>query len=835
LTTVDSVPVTVLVGPAGIGRTTALAEARTEARAAGADVVDVRLAPGDERLPLHLLGLVGEQLTRLDGPAGRLGRDLGRPGGAVTPLAEPDIVVLIDDLHWADPASLDALAHLVSRLPQPVAKLRVVATAWASARTHEARCVAKRLRGQGLLRVRPLRPLTPERVAAVAAERLPARPHRSLVEHLVRVSAGVPGALVAAIEGYQRAGALRVVEHQVYLIDPAPRPELDALLRPLRQLLAPAWPVAKAAAVLHPLGPRLSTVAAEVLGRPLEQVEAGLADLVTARVLRVGPDGWRFTVPLVAEALRGALGPFERRRFAQAAVAQHWDAAAPVDGSYLAERLVDAGGFVDGERAGAELLAAAHDRLSSDGPTALRWLSAAEQSGDSDTRLAARLGKAAVGQSRGDLDDVRRLLEAHSAELDPHQRHTAQVIYVHGLRGAGDVDTLARLADGTGRLPGGGAPSTVTRAIALCAVDRWADAARLLSGSTSDGSAAVVLATASALLGRPSSADDVDPALYALLGLEAPPSSDRPGLSTRDTDRILHAWRAGRWDEASEIVQLRAAAGGVDGSPLATGAVPFAVAEIRLEQGWPSRARATIETARAQHVPLAHLLDLADATIDWHLGLPAAAAGKVAAGLTAASRSGFLFGTCELWLLRARSATQLADHATAARALDETSRRAEALGTPAGRLAHLLTRVVVRREAAAASEALTVARSLGQPLALADTLETVATHDLGAPSLLLEAYELAGQLGALLRRARLRQLMREHAAGQPNRAETLAENERLIAHLVAEGLSNKDIAVALRTSEKSVEGRLTRLFSRTGYRSRVELATAILTLQYSAG
>jgi DNA-binding NarL/FixJ family response regulator len=54
------------------------------------------------------------------------------------------------------------------------------------------------------------------------------------------------------------------------------------------------------------------------------------------------------------------------------------------------------------------------------------------------------------------------------------------------------------------------------------------------------------------------------------------------------------------------------------------------------------------------------------------------------------------------------------------------------------------------------------------------------------------------------------------------------ENERLLATLAAEGLSNKQIATALNTSEKSVEGRLSRLFTRSGYRSRIELSNAIV-------
>ncbi|NUT46072.1 MAG: response regulator transcription factor, partial [Saccharothrix sp.] len=68
----------------------------------------------------------------------------------------------------------------------------------------------------------------------------------------------------------------------------------------------------------------------------------------------------------------------------------------------------------------------------------------------------------------------------------------------------------------------------------------------------------------------------------------------------------------------------------------------------------------------------------------------------------------------------------------------------------------------------------------------------------------------------------------------PGRQATVAENESLLAVLVADGLGNKQIATLLGASEKSVEGRLSRLFSRTGYRSRVELAAAMLTGRFKA-
>ena len=53
--------------------------------------------------------------------------------------------------------------------------------------------------------------------------------------------------------------------------------------------------------------------------------------------------------------------------------------------------------------------------------------------------------------------------------------------------------------------------------------------------------------------------------------------------------------------------------------------------------------------------------------------------------------------------------------------------------------------------------------------------------------------------------------------------------EREIIGLIRRGWTNRQIAVQVRMSEKTVETYLTRLFARTGCRSRVELATANLS------
>jgi DNA-binding NarL/FixJ family response regulator len=61
----------------------------------------------------------------------------------------------------------------------------------------------------------------------------------------------------------------------------------------------------------------------------------------------------------------------------------------------------------------------------------------------------------------------------------------------------------------------------------------------------------------------------------------------------------------------------------------------------------------------------------------------------------------------------------------------------------------------------------------------------------------------------------------------PEQAGRLTPGERRVIELVADGLSNPQIAEELHYSRKTVEVYLTRVYAKTGLRSRVELALAV--------
>ena len=60
----------------------------------------------------------------------------------------------------------------------------------------------------------------------------------------------------------------------------------------------------------------------------------------------------------------------------------------------------------------------------------------------------------------------------------------------------------------------------------------------------------------------------------------------------------------------------------------------------------------------------------------------------------------------------------------------------------------------------------------------------------------------------------------------------LTRREREIAALVATGASNKEIAYQLTISDKTVKNILTKVFAKTGTRSRTELAVQLVRSEY---
>ncbi|MDQ3379629.1 MAG: AAA family ATPase [Actinomycetota bacterium] len=93
-----------------------------------------------------------------------------------------------------------------------------------------------------------------------------------------------------------------------------------------------------------------------------------------------------------------------------------------------------------------------------------------------------------------------------------------------------------------------------------------------------------------------------------------------------------------------------------------------------------------------------------------------------------------------------------------------------------------------------------------------------------------EALAAFDELGASLWSERTRRELRRISGRAPSRGE-LTPTERRVAELVAEGRTNKEVAAALYVAPRTVEGTLSRVYTKLGVRSRTELARRMATRQ----
>ena len=882
--TLPSAPPLVLVtGPIGVGRSSVLIAVRDRLAAQSMTTLVFRVARNERNRPYAVATRLAAELSslpRADGEPRRPGPAPDSQASTASKLAATlaaalpghrQLVVLLDDLQWVDAGSLAVLAPLVHTLSG------TGITVVGSSRTPRADDAGY---PAGLTELVPLRPLPDSAMTALLTGVLQAKPAAALAAAIRKHCRGIPAAALAAITGYQRTGALRVVDRHAYLAWPSRPPELPAelpLVEHFRRLGEPAWAVAKALAVLQPLGDAVVRLVAEAVDLPEAEVLAVLHTLHADGVMLPGPKPghWRFRLPLLTAALSACLGPYERRRLSTVAVTAIWAGTAhSADSRYLPEQLVTAGRLVDPGRAANELLGAGTGIMLDDGYFAERWLRTAIELLTDPTQRAWALFLHAAAccihlRYQEAVDSAWTVLSGYADLLTPEAVLELEMIYVVSLGGKSDFEALANIADdGWRSLPGDEGHRIVTRCAALSHLDRWLEADRHFEDTRdvwrNDNAAVsafgqIFAPGVAAFLGRMGEFDAnvADPARRPLWdvvrhryeqltelsrNLMAYGELDRsarllaeyelPAQQRPVPDLVVEAALTGRWDDALDLARLSLAMGSSLGYLPAHTVMCREMGVILTARGRLAQAREVLDRVRADQPVLLHLLAGPQSELARIMGYRDLARRLVAEGLASAQERGLIIGTEELWLRQARWELA-ADNLPGARdCLAHAARVAAVQETGRARLCHLVIAALVDRDVRLAAEAIELARHRDQPHELAVTLTLVASHGVADGKLLLEAYERYGQLDALLPRSRLRQLLRDRDIPVPGRSATVAENERLLAALVTEGLTNRELSTVLGASEKSVEGRMTRLFQRTGYRSRVELATAMLTGEY---
>ncbi|MFE0731682.1 AAA family ATPase [Streptomyces antibioticus] len=545
--------------------------------------------------------------------------------------------------------------------------------------------------------------------------------------------------------------------------------------------------------------------------------------------------------------------------------------------SYLPDRIADASILVDRARAVAELTAAA-ERVHPDpeGLGMLRWLRAAtqlvEQPAARDLVLHryARAAYVAGDHQTGQII-AEALLRNPGKSLTELDIHEAACLLVAVTANAHDWPALSRLVTASwwDELPVPALARVLGQALALCRMARWQEAEELLArtepvwNTSPRGRTAArcFSGVAQLMLGRPESfrrelalpeAPELPPeAVYAFTvslfdelaaawDLNAAKALlDSRGLSMETLppfSRFLWLHLAGRWDEALEPARRLLANNEVQTSASDSFLLPARTAAILLAQGRITGALRALESTRGMGGgPPQYSLDAVEAEVHRTLGDLEGADKTLRRALDKAQTHAQVSGTDELWALRAELLAETGHTAEASTCLEHLGRIADRTGGGRTRLRHLVASARVLRQddpdtaRASLREAVELARSRGLPFETATTLVAAVEAGAGPATLLHEAYEVFGVTGAALWRFHTRTALREAGLTGPGRKQATAENEHLLAVLIAEGLTNRQIAAVMRLSEDAVANRLSRLFARTGLRSRTEVVTAVRT------
>ncbi|WP_416980147.1 helix-turn-helix transcriptional regulator [Streptomyces sp. T028] len=376
----------------------------------------------------------------------------------LTHAATTPLVMVLDDLHWADPASLELLDHLVRHPP----RARVLLAVARRERQSPAPLTAALLRGTdtGAVRRTVLGPLDERSCVA----RLTPGLDREEAVRLFAASEGNPLYLLALLQAHREGASVNRLSTTglgALLLD-----ELTRLGAEQRRLVE----------VVAALGDHATpALLAPVTGRAPADLAADLAELTRRDLLRTGPHG-RLTLrhPVLRSLVHDGTDPWlrtETHRLAAAALARA--GAPPAELAHHAERSLS--GW-DPETAGV-LIQAAEQAADTAPASCAHWLGAVLRHLPHTPDHAARRRELMLRRARalgacGELQESRDLLHQVIAMPDPAGA---------GNGGRADEGT----SEETGEVTGAGTGGSRASAVVLCAVmerhlGRYTEAAALL-------------------------------------------------------------------------------------------------------------------------------------------------------------------------------------------------------------------------------------------------------------------------------------------------------------------------------------------------------------------
>jgi DNA-binding NarL/FixJ family response regulator len=904
----------VVSGEPGIGKTRLLSELAERAAVRRHPVFVGRGAEMESELPFaiwvdalddHVAGLGERRLEALIGDrvaelarvlpsaapagAGGLQEDRFHAYRAVRALLQRmamgrPLVLILDDVHWADDASLELIAHLLRR-PPPAAML--IALAFRSGQVPNSLLAALDAAGRdGLVSSIELGPLTQaEADALLGASAQPALYEQSggnpfYLQELARAGAGVPSSVAAALEQ-----------------------EIRGLSERTRAL---AWGAAVAG---EPFDLDLAAAAGD-LGEP--EALTAIDELLGARVA-VGTDvprRYRFRHPLVRRAVYdGATEAWRLQAHARAAAA-----LAERPGALAARaHHVEHSARIGDDAAAAVLEQAGHQAAARAPAIAARWFEAAlrllgpQAGADPFRRLGLLVPLAAALAATGRLERALDTLDEALAlvELaDLRVRLIAACAACENLLGRHDA-AHARLRAALDALADQESAAAAALHAELAAdalydsdfeaMRGWAvravDTARALGDRGLEALATALLCFAEYNLGHASAAAAAREESAALLDalpddqlairLDAPYYlgfaeyfCERYDDAIRHLRRGINLSRAvgqgqfvvpmqvglahalemrGRLAEAAETADAAVEAARLAGNRQLIG---FAL----VADAWTAASRGDVDHARASGDEAIALLEGLDDSVltrgtHAHLGVMWMDIGEVDRCLASFRAVGMPdFPSIEpgrrAWMYAALARAELArgDREAARLSVERGEQLTDGLGLPLtdASLMHARAAILLDAGDAAAAAALALdaaarAESIDTPLpaARARTLAGEALAAAGrredavrelqraeAELYALGAVRYRDEAARALRRLGERVTARQRRGGGEG-LDSLSGREREIADLVAEGRTNREIGSELFLSEKTVEGHLTRIFGKLGVTSRAEVAEVV--------
>ncbi len=798
------------------------------------------------------------------------------------------VLVCLDDLHWASPATLAALRTL----PQDTKRNPV---AWLLARSSTPHRAADYLFGQleqdGAARL-TLGPLDQDAVAATLTDAFGVPPGQALAD-LAADAAGNPSLVAELISGLREDHAVQVTGGRAVLLS-ARLPQrihrlaqrrFDGLSQRARQLLVTA-------AVLGPAF-RLEDVA-EMLGETPATLLPAVQEAMGAAIMTAAGHEFVFRHQLLRRAV-GELIPrpartalhrqygeilLSRGEPAVRAASHLLQAAHPADRASLAGLDKAAAQTLRSEpQVAADLALRALELTPADDPDALSRAVAAAEALTAAGRLdqAARIASdllakplppaaeerlrcalssvmCARGQVRDAADQAQMVLAR--PQLPSALRDQAQAAHLQALACLRD-ELAGPVADAILAAPGQHDSHAAAAALLARAVISWdsgqicdglgllRDAARHGTGITADArQVQPLLALAAALvdLRQLGEAEDV------LRAADHPALENIPAQAARSLLRARIQLAAGRLEDAAADAQAALAVAralGADGYA-ATAHTVLSMIELRrgdLVAAAQHLAGRPVTGPQFAGIYARPETILAAAQITEARDGPAAALGplrQVCADLEA--RPGLLLGDPALAAWLARTALAAGDGELAARA----ARTAQDLagthpGFPALAAAAAHSGGLAGRDPARLAQA---AIQHPDPWARASAAEDLGVLHAGhgdrdqAIGYLKEALGGYGQVGAGRDQARIRRRLRRlgirgrhwstPAARPVTGWDSLTDTEQAVAGLVAEGLSNNQVAARLYISTHTVAHHLRQAFRKLSIASRVELTRIVI-------